>query len=219
MREKIAAFLDNDSAFGRAMGKCGLLIGANLMFLVFSFPVITAGPAFIALFTITLKMLRGQDVSPIREFWRAFRANFRQGMVIWLIFLVIVFIAVTDVRFLVDSTGFLKYFKYMVYFVSGFALVIFVHLLPVTAAFNGKLPRLLANAFYFAAKNPARALFCAALFVGPMILTYMDLRRLPLYAFLWVMCGFSLVALAISKCLIKDFNRFLPEIENDPEEP
>ena len=82
MREKIAAFLDNDSAFGRAMGKCGLLIGANLMFLVFSFPVITAGPAFIALFTITLKTLRGQDVSPVKEFWRAFKANFRQGMLI-----------------------------------------------------------------------------------------------------------------------------------------
>ncbi len=219
MRERITAFLDNDSAFGRAMGKCGLLIGANLMFIIFSFPVITAGPALIALFTITLKMLRGQDVSPIREFWRAFKANFRQGMIIWLLFLLLAFIAVSDVRFLVDSTGIMRYFKYMVYFVSGFALVIFVHLLPVTAAFEGKLPRLFGNAFYFAARNPTRALLIAAIFVGPMVLTYADLQRLPLYAFLWVMCGFSLVALAVSKCLIGDFNRFLPEIENDPEEP
>ncbi len=219
MREKIAAFLDNDSPFGRAMGTCGVLIGANLMFLIFSFPIITAGPALIALFTITLKMLRGGDgLNPVVEFWRAFKSNFRQGMLVWIIFLLILFIAVSDIRFLVDSTGFMRYFKYMVYFVSGAFLVFFVHLLPVIAAFRDTLPHLSRNALYFTAKNPARALLVTALFIGPMIFTYADLQRLPLYAFLWVVCGFSLTAFAISKLLIKDFNRFLPEIPQDPKE-
>ncbi len=219
MREKIAAFLDNDSPFGQAMGKCGLLIGANLMFVLFSFPLITAGPALIALFTVTLKILRGRsDQNPFGEFWRAFKSNFKQGTLITLISFLIIFIVISDVRFLVDSAGFMRYFKYMVYLVSGLLLVLLVHLLPVTAAFADTLPHLFRNAFYFAAKNPARALLCAAIFVGPMILTYADLQRLPLYAFLWVMCGFSLTALAISKLLIKDFNRFLPEIPQDPKE-
>ena len=219
MREKIAAFLDNDSPFGRAMGKSGLIIGANLMFLIFSFPLITAGPALIALFTVTLKMNRGQnDQNPVKEFWRAFKENFMQGMIVWIIFLLILFIAVSDIRFLVDSEGIMRYFKYMVYFVSGAFLVLFVHLVPVIAAFRDTLPHLVRNALYFAAKNPARALLVTALFVGPMIFTYADLQRLPLYAFLWVVCGFALTAFIISKLLIKDFNRFLPEIPQDPKE-
>ena len=218
MREKIAAFLDNDSPFGRAMGRCGVLIAANILFLIFSFPVLTVGPALIALFTVTLKMLRGRpDLNPFAEYWRAFKGNFKQGMAISLIALMIVFVTIADVRFLVDAEGILVYFKYMVYFAAGLALILFVHLIPVTAAFADTLPNLMRNAFYFAAKNPARAAAAAAVFVGPMIFTYVDLQRLPLYAFIWVTCGFSLTALAISKLLIKDFNRFLPEIEPDPD--
>ena len=164
-------------------------------------------------------MNRGQnDQNFVKEFWRAFKENFKQGMIVWIIFLLILFIAASDIRFLVDSEGIMRYFKYMVYFVSGAFLVLFVHLVPVIAAFRDTLPHLVRNALYFAAKNPARALLVTALFIGPMIFTYADLQRLPLYAFLWVVCGFSLTAFAISKLLIKDFNRFLPEIPQDPKE-
>lgn len=53
--------------------------------------------------------------------------------------------------------------------------------------------------------------------VGPLVLTYADLARLPLYAFLWTMFGFAGIVMLISRLLIKDFNRFLPEIPEDEE--
>ena len=132
---------------------------------IFSFPIIPAGPALIALFTITLKMLRGGDgLNPVVEFWRAFKSNFRQGMIVWLIFLLIAFIAISDIRFLVDSTGFMRYFKYMVYFVSGAFLVFFVHLLPVIAAFREKRRGLLLldSALAFALAAAAEGVSFAA---------------------------------------------------------
>ena len=43
MRELMSSFLSNDSAFGRLMTRCGVVIGANLMFVLFSLPVITIG--------------------------------------------------------------------------------------------------------------------------------------------------------------------------------
>lgn len=33
----IGGFLDNDSVFGRIMTRCGIIIGANLMFILFSY--------------------------------------------------------------------------------------------------------------------------------------------------------------------------------------
>ena len=34
----IRSFLDNDSVFGKLMTRCGILIGANLMFILFCIP-------------------------------------------------------------------------------------------------------------------------------------------------------------------------------------
>ena len=86
-------------------------------------------------------------------------------------------------------------------------------LYPVMAAFADTIPHLLRNCLYFASKNPIRALGIAALNVGPLILTYADLSRMPLYAFLWAVCGFGAIAMIVSKLLIKDFNKFLPELD------
>ena len=45
MRERINAFLSNESSFGKLMTKLGIIIGANLMFALFSLPVFTVGAA------------------------------------------------------------------------------------------------------------------------------------------------------------------------------
>ena len=101
MKKRIYAFLDNDSAFGRIMQKCWLIIGSNLMFMIFSLPVITIGPAFAALYHVHLKSMRGHDdLNPVTEFWTGFRNNFRQAVICWIIFLIIAFIALADIRFL-----------------------------------------------------------------------------------------------------------------------
>ena len=59
MRELMSSFLSNDSAFGRLMTRCGVVIGANLMFVIFSLPVITIGASYAALEYTLFRMERG----------------------------------------------------------------------------------------------------------------------------------------------------------------
>lgn len=218
MKKRIFAFLDNDSMFGQLTGKCWVLIGANLMFLLTLLPVVTAGPGLAALFHVCLKSLRSKEIiSPIREFWRGFISNFRQAIIVWLAFLAFAFILLMDIRITVQAGGGIGAMKYLFYGLAGAWVIFLTFLYPVMAAFSDTLPHLMRNAVYFIAKNPARALLAAALLVGPMVLTYADLQRLPLYTFLWTMFGFAGIVMLISRLLIKDFNRFLPEIPEDEE--
>ena len=48
MRDWINSFLSNDSTFGKTMTKIGIIAGANLLFVIFSLPVVTLGAAWAA---------------------------------------------------------------------------------------------------------------------------------------------------------------------------
>ena len=78
MRDAINSFFSNDSVFGRLMTKIGIIIGANLMFVLFSIPVVTIGASYVALYHVMLKTLRGNGVvNPFKQFWIGFKTNFK----------------------------------------------------------------------------------------------------------------------------------------------
>ena len=61
----------------------GLLL-TNLLFLLCCLPVVTAGPALVALHKACCLALRGRSASLPGEFWRSFRANLGQGILLGL---------------------------------------------------------------------------------------------------------------------------------------
>lgn len=214
MKERIWGFLSEESLLGRITSRLWILFGANLLFVLFSLPVVTAGPAWAAMYTVCLKTLRqDSSLNPIPEFWKGFVRNFRQAFLGFLAFLAMAVVLVLDMMFVSRTQTVMRLFRYPVYLVAGFLLMLLFHLFPVMAAFEDTLRGLVRNALYFAAKNPLRAVLILALNAAPMVWTYTDVVRMPLYAFLWVTFGFSATAMATSKLLLKDFERFLPEIE------
>ena len=86
MHELLTSLISNESAFGRLMTRCGTVIAANIMFVLFSLPVVTAGAALTALHHVMFKMLRSKEpINPFVQFWKGFRGNFRQATIAWLI--------------------------------------------------------------------------------------------------------------------------------------
>ncbi len=213
MRNFIAGILDNDSAFGRAMNLCWIIFASNLMFIIFSIPIVTMGPALVALFHVMLKMLRGdQSKGPIAQFWIGFKNNIKQAIVAWIIFLALAAFAYVDIRFCNQTGGILTYFKYAIYVIAFFGIAVISHLMPVIAAFADTLPHLVRNAVFFAARNPVRMIVLVVLNIAPIAITYIDTHMQPLYVFLWVCGGFALVAYIESRMLLKDFARYLPKV-------
>ena len=200
--------------FGRITTRLWILFWSNVLFVLFSLPVVTAGPAWVAMYTVCLKTLRvDNSLNPFTEFWKAFRANFRQAFLGFLGFLAIAAILVLDIMFVSRTDSIMRMFRWPVYLLAGCLLLILFHVIPVMAAFSDTLKGLIRNGIYFAAKNPIRAIVILALNVLPMVWTYIDVVRMPLYAFLWATFGFSTIAMICSAMLLKDFEKYLPELD------
>lgn len=80
-------FFSYDSKFSQIILKIcsGSLL--NTLWFLFSIPIFTTGASTAALFTVTLKIARDEDPKLVREFVKAFRDNFKQATVLWLIML------------------------------------------------------------------------------------------------------------------------------------
>ena len=219
MKERIWGILSEESLLGRITSRLWILFGANVLFVLFSLPIVTAGPAWVAMYYVCLKTLRvDSTLNPIREFWNGFRMNFKQAFLGFLGFLVIAAILILDIMFVTRTQSSMRLFRYPVYVVSGIMLLILFHVIPVMAAFADTLKGLIRNGIYFAAKNPVRAILILALNVGPMVWTYYDVVRMPLYAFLWATFGFSSIAMICSGMLLKDFEQYLPGLDISEDE-
>ena len=76
-----------DSKFSQIMLKLCYGCYLNLLWLVCSLPVFTAGAATAALYDVTLRIAREEEPPLTTRFFKAFLENFRQATTVWLILL------------------------------------------------------------------------------------------------------------------------------------
>ncbi len=76
-----------DSKFSQVILRIAEGCYLNLLWIIFSLPVITMGAATAALYRVTLKMARGEEPSVTTQFIRGFKENFKQATILWLILL------------------------------------------------------------------------------------------------------------------------------------
>ena len=81
-------FLHPDSKFMFYANRFCDLIALNLLTLIFSIPVITIGASATAMHYVLLKIYRDDlQTGVCRRFFTAFKSNFRQSTLLWLIYL------------------------------------------------------------------------------------------------------------------------------------
>ena len=211
----LRSFLGNDTVFGRLMTRCGILIAANIMFIIFSLPVITAGASWTALYHTMFKTLRGDgELNPFRTFWNGFRSNFRQAFPAWLIFMGLAAFLSLEMFWCSQFTEPVALFRYALAALLMILCVTVMYLFPVMSAFQATLPQLVQNSIYFAVGHPVTLFFMLCVHVIPVLWTYLDAQRLPLYAFAWSVTGFSAVSMCAASLLLKHFRPLLPTVDS-----
>lgn len=79
--------LNPDNRVMRFITKIADSVFLNLLWLLFSLPIVTAGAATTALFDLSLHMVNDEEGSIFRGFVKSFRSNFRSATKTWLILL------------------------------------------------------------------------------------------------------------------------------------
>ena len=202
-----------DSPLMRFLTKIADLMVLNILFCITSIPLITIGASWTALYSVTLKMVRDEEGSVSRSYFRSFRQNFRQATLLWLGVLVVLALLVLDIRVLNGMAGGTApgLLRVGVEILALLGIMVLQYLFPSLARFEASLADTLKNACIMAlAHLPKTALMTAAA-VGAVWITLINNTTIAVGLMVWPLIGFSLMAFGNSGILRKIFDNYVPK--------
>lgn len=201
-----------DSPLMRFLTKIADLMVLNILFCVTSIPLITIGASWTALYSVTLKMVRDEEGSVSRSYFRSFRQNFRQATLLWLGVLVVLALLVLDIRVLNGMAGGTApgLLRVGVEILALLGIMVLQYLFPSLARFEASLADTLKNACMMVlAHLPKTALMTAAA-VGAVWITLINNTTIAIGLMVWPLIGFALMAFGNSGILRKIFDNYVP---------
>ena len=201
------SIFDPDSLFSRIMCFLADLVVLNLVFLLTCLPVFTIGPALTALYTLCFRLSDGRE-GTLRAYFRAFRANFRQGVGLGL--LATAWVAASAVNFLWAAQGSVPVLVLLCTVVC-LGVMVLSYAFPLLSRFDNTLGNTLKNALLLCLGHLPRSILIGAVNVLPVILvlTYPD--TFFQMGLVWLLVWFSASAYGNALLLKPVFAPFLTE--------
>ena len=172
----MSGFFSYDSKFTTVMNKIVDIVVTSFLWLVFCIPVFTIGASTTALFTVIRQVIRQERGYVFRNFWGAFKLNFKQATGIWMLLLLIYVILGAD-RYIMlhyflpqgSPFGVLHiFFTFMIIYETIWAVYIFAYI----SRFELDWKHVLKNAAILSVTN----LPWSALMIGMVILAAFLIR-------------------------------------------
>lgn len=191
------------------MNKIVDLVVLNVCFMISCIPIITIGAGITALYSVNLKMIRNEEAYVFRSYWKAFRENFRQATLSWLVFLAAGAVFICDLRLIPLLTAGFQYIFYAVLVVCGIVYVVeFLYVFPYIARFRDSLWKTFKNAFLIGGTRVG--------YTGTLLLMMLAfgtaglacVTGTPGLLFFWGLAGFSLAGYAQAWILRKVFDKY-----------
>ena len=164
-------------------------------------------------FTLLKKQRTGENGGVVKLFFKGFKDNFKQSTISWLLFLLISFIFTLD--FNLFGKGGPQENKLM-YYTSVVLMIltcfIAIYLFPVISAFKNTLKNLLLQSIYLAAKNFIFTIVIMVLYTLPAYVMLSSTQVFMVGIFVFIVCGFGLIAYVSSFMFLKAFAPYLDEV-------
>ena len=164
-------FLELDSPLMQALNKLGDLMWLNVLTLICCIPIVTIGPSLTAMHYIALKIARNEEGYITRDFFKSFRANLRQGIIIGLI-LIFVLVVLAGDFFIISYSGleFSSIMRSMLMAIFFFVMFTAMFLFPVLAKFENTVLNTIKNAFIIGIAQLPKTILMMVLFAIPPLL-------------------------------------------------
>ena len=202
-----------------ALSRLADLVILNLLFLLCCVPVVTIGASLTAMSYVTLKMREGREGYVWKSFFRAFKQNFLQATVIWLIMFAVAAVIGVDVLILRQSEGTAwSAMRYIVLAGAVLWLLVLLYVFPLLARFYNSTFNTLRNALLVAFANAPRAILMAVVCVLAVVLTFWNVNTLIWGTLIWLLVGFSALSVLNSTLQLPVFRKMAPDTEDETEE-
>lgn len=185
------------------------IISLNLLFIFFSIPLISIGASLTSLYTVSMKIVRGEPVYIWRDFLRAFRSNFYQSSIIWFMLLIGGIIIFADLYFLQHLNGITKIFFFCLTIILGFLyLTIAIFVFPYMARFNDSIKKILLNSLLIAFLHFPYLLLMMVLTVTLFLFSVSSFEGFLTALYVTTFGGFAFLVLITSFLFSKVFSKY-----------
>lgn len=165
----------------------------NWLWLLCSLPIATIGPATCGLYSVTLKLARREPVYPVKDFFRGFRDNLREGLILGLLVLALLAVAAGDAYFALTQTGTLRSMYLVIAIVmASLLLTLAAYGFALQAMFDNPLKLQLQNVVKLAFVAPGKTMQMWLILLIPVIVFLMlPPVALGMLGFVYILLGVS----------------------------
>ena len=195
-----------DNVVVRALSKLGDMICLNVMWLVCCIPVVTIGASTTALYTVMLKLVKNEEGYVFRGFLKAFKTNFKQSTIIWLIVLALGIVWTVDFRMAGLMPGMAGIVMSAIFLALGFILLsVLLYIFPLTARYENGIKATFKNALILTVARLPYTLAMDAIVVAAVVVSLWSTVTIVFALPIWLIIGGALIAGANSYILRKVF--------------
>ncbi|MBH1939499.1 YesL family protein [Mobilitalea sibirica] len=166
-------FLNYDTNFMKHLGRLSDILILGIWSAVCSIPIVTMGASISATYYVTLKMVRDEENSVTKGFFRGFKANFKKATLIWIVMVALAVFFYFN--FLLMNAMEMKYENIIrilniiivvnIYFVS-------VYIFPLLVFFENTLKNTIKNSVILAFTNIPKSIMVFMINIGPFVALY-----------------------------------------------
>ena len=200
-----------DAPLMQALSKIGQMMIHTVLWLLCCLPVVTIGAATATLCRMMFNLKEHRSCT-VKDFFRAFRENFRKATVLWLIFAAcaVVLAGLFYLVVLVES-AILRMAALAVFSVLFFAVFITgLYIFPLTAYFENTVPATIRNALGMGMGNLRQTVIASAVTLLPLVAMLASMKLFVQMMFLWLVLGPGAIAYGAVCALTPVFRRYIP---------
>ena len=196
--------LKGGKKFFNRMDKLGDLFFLNLRVALCCIPIVTIGAAFTAMYAVTNKMVEDKEGNVGKEYWKAFKSNFHESTIAWLINLVYILLMYAQFRYISTNT---TQGANLLMIVLGFEVILLCFelplLFPMIARYENKPLNHIINSIVFSIANFGTWFRTFFMWAVPVVLYYLRPNLLVYTWYLWILFLTAFFAYICSMFLTK----------------
>lgn len=166
----------------------------SLCWIIGSLPIVTMGVSTIALYDVTLRMVDGEEGYVGKQFFKAYKANLKQGIILGLITLFCAYVIYLDTQFLGAKTNGSIFLMIMTIVTIFVFLCSILYAYPLAARYDNTVRQFLRNSFRISMKYNVKTLILVVVLAIEVIAFMWNLTTL----FLAVLIGPGCIAYTVS---------------------
>ncbi len=198
-----------DGVLFRWMNRFSNLVFLNVLWLLCCIPVVTAGAATTAMYSVLLKMVKDEESYVVKSFFCAFAQNFKQSVGIWMMVILYVASLLLELVFCIHVPDAKWLFIPILWFaVIGMAVLTYVF--PVLAFFEDSTKCVVKNAFLMAIAHIPQTVLMILVNGIPFFVLWFFSSFLSIATFFDLVVGFALSAWINARHLRNIFEKYLP---------